>query len=67
MTFINAVLAHKVEIITGLFLLSEMLALIPAVKANSVFQLITDLLGKAKEAVTPAVAAPAAAPEAPKA
>lgn len=31
---------HKAEIFAGLFFLSEILALIPKVKANSVFQLI---------------------------
>jgi hypothetical protein len=40
------VLAHKTEIITALFLLSEILALIPAVKANSVFQLLVGFLKK---------------------
>ena len=42
----EVVLAHKAEIITALFLLSEILALIPSIKANSVFQLVVGLLKK---------------------
>jgi hypothetical protein len=38
-------LSEKISIITsGLFILSEALALIPAIKANSIFQAITNLL-----------------------
>lgn len=58
---IQAIVAHKVEIVTALFLLSELLALVPSVKANSIFQLIAGWVAKAKDAVTPA------AVEAPKA
>lgn len=38
--------AHKAEIFGGLFGLSELLALIPWVKANAVFQLIFPWLKK---------------------
>jgi hypothetical protein len=41
------VLAHKLEIIGFLLALSELLALSPKIKANSVFQLIVSLVKKA--------------------
>jgi hypothetical protein len=64
----QSIIAHKVEIVTALFLLSEGLALIPSVKANSLFQVIANLIQKAKDAVKPAEApAAVAAPEAPQA
>lgn len=34
------IMQHQVEIVSFLFALSELLALIPSVKSNSVFQLI---------------------------
>lgn len=37
---------HYKEVVTGLFLLSEALALIPSVKSNSIFQLIFNQLKK---------------------
>lgn len=40
-------------IVSILFGLSEVLAQIPAVKANSVFQLIVNLLKSAKDSATP--------------
>lgn len=40
------VLAHKVEILGFLLALSEVLALIPSVKSNSVFTLVINLLKK---------------------
>lgn len=54
---LQTIVSHKVELITALFLLSEMLALLPGVAANSVFQLIAGLIKKAKDAM----AAPAQA------
>lgn len=54
------VLAHKAEIIAFLFFLSEALAVIPGIKANSVFQLIFSGLQKAKDAVGPAADEPKA-------
>lgn len=47
-TIIQFVTDNQVVIIGFLFALSEVLALIPSVKANSVFQLIVELLKKAK-------------------
>jgi hypothetical protein len=40
------VLAHKVEILGLLLALSEVLALIPSVKSNSIFTLIYNLVKK---------------------
>lgn len=40
-------------VVTFAFALSEALAIIPAIKANSVFQLVANVLKKAKEALTP--------------
>ena len=40
-------------ILAALLALSEALALIPAVKANSVYQLIVGVLAKAKELLSP--------------
>jgi hypothetical protein len=40
------VLAHKAEILGILWLVSEVLAAIPAVKANSVFQIVKGILAK---------------------
>lgn len=42
-------LGYAVVIIAALLSVSEALALIPAVKSNSVFQLIVNILKKAKE------------------
>lgn len=47
------VVAHKYEIVCVLFLISEALSFIPAIKANGVFQLIFGWLGKLKEAFQP--------------
>lgn len=47
----EVIVANK-EIVLGLLLaLSEVLALVPQVKANSVFQLVAGLLKKAKEVI----------------
>jgi hypothetical protein len=43
----DVIVAHKSEILLFLFALSEILALIPSLKANSVFQLIAVALKKA--------------------
>lgn len=40
------VLAHKAEILGILWLLSEVLASVPALKSNSVFQLVKGVLAK---------------------
>lgn len=45
------IMANKVLILSVLFGLSELLALIPGIKSNSVFQLIFNML---KSAVVPA-------------
>jgi hypothetical protein len=42
----EVVIANKVVIVGFLFALSEVLALIPSVKANSVFQVIVNVLKK---------------------
>lgn len=44
---IQYIIAHKAEILGALFALSEILALIPSVKASSVFQLIVNMIKKA--------------------
>lgn len=49
---IQFLIDNKVVVLGFLFALSEVLALIPSVKANSIFQVIFDLLGKAKGAAT---------------
>jgi hypothetical protein len=41
------VLAHKTEILAALLALSEVLAAIPAIKANSVFGLVVGVLKSA--------------------
>ena len=38
------ILAHQFEILGGLLAVSEALALIPGIKANSVFQLIVNAI-----------------------
>lgn len=48
---IDFVMSHKVVILSVLFVLSEGLALIPAIKANSVFQLMFGWLKKEKDAL----------------
>jgi len=42
MAVVQFVVAHKAELLGGLLALSEALAYIPQVKANSVFQLIVN-------------------------
>lgn len=46
MAMIQWVLVHKAELLGGLLALSEALAYIPQVKANSVFQLVVNGLLK---------------------
>jgi hypothetical protein len=41
------IIAHKVEILALLLSLSEVLALIPSLKSNSIFQLIVGFVKKA--------------------
>lgn len=43
----DVIVSHKAEILLFLFALSEVLALVPSLKANSVFQLIAAALKKA--------------------
>lgn len=47
---INFILAHKAEILAGMFFLSEALSLIPSIKANGVFQAIFNFLKQNKPA-----------------
>ena len=47
MQIVDFLLANKAVILGVLFALSEALALIPSVKANSVFQLVFGLVKKA--------------------
>lgn len=43
---LDLIINHKVEILSGLLALSEVLALIPGVKSNSIFQLMVNSLKK---------------------
>jgi hypothetical protein len=45
----DVIVANKEVILVFLLALSELLALVPAVKANSVFQLVVNTLKKIKE------------------
>lgn len=45
----EVVIANKTVILGFLWALSEVLSLIPSVKANGVFQLAVELLGKFKK------------------
>jgi hypothetical protein len=40
------IIAHKVEILAALLAVSELLAVVPSVKANSIFQLSVSLIKK---------------------
>lgn len=42
----EVIIEHKVEILAVLLAVSELLAVIPAVKANSIFQLAVGLIKK---------------------
>lgn len=42
----DVIIAHKTEILALLLAISELLAAIPAVKANSIFQLCVGLIKK---------------------
>jgi hypothetical protein len=44
----QTIIDNKAAILAGLLALSELLALIPGIKANSVFQLLTGWLKKSK-------------------
>jgi len=44
----QTIIDNKAAILAGLRALSELLALIPGIKANSVFQLLTGWLKKSK-------------------
>ena len=47
----EVIIANKTVILGLLLALSEVLALVPQVKSNSVFELVVNILKKAKEAV----------------
>jgi len=49
---INTIVEHKEVILVALLAVSELLAVIPSVKSNSVFQLVFNGLKKAKEFLT---------------
>ena len=49
---INTIVEHKEVILVALLAISELLAIIPIVKSNSIFQLVVGGLKKAKELVT---------------
>ena len=53
MGIIQWLLDHKVEVLLALLALSEVLALVPAIKANSVFQLVWGWLKGIKEKLLP--------------
>lgn len=42
----EVILAHKLEIVAFLLALSELLALSPKVKANSIFQIVVGIIKK---------------------
>lgn len=42
----DLIIAHKIEILAVLLAVSELLAAIPAIKANSIFQLASGFLKK---------------------
>lgn len=47
MVFINFIIEHQIVILAFLLALSELLALIPGIKSNSIFQLIVNGIKKA--------------------
>lgn len=47
----EVIIANKAVVLGLLLALSEVLALVPQVKSNSVFELVVSILKKAKEAV----------------
>lgn len=49
----EVIIANKEVILIFLLALSELLALIPSIKANSVFQLVVSGLKKLKEVLAP--------------
>lgn len=53
MVAITFILANKALVLGVLLAVSELLAVVPSVQANSVFQLVVGALKKAKEVVTP--------------
>ena len=50
----EVILANKEAILVFLLALSELLAIVPGVKANSIFQLVVAGLKKVKEVILPA-------------
>jgi hypothetical protein len=53
---IDFIINNRVVLITALFLLSEILALIPSVKQNSIFELVVSAIKWLKEKFVPAEA-----------
>jgi hypothetical protein len=49
------IVANKVVIVSALLAISELLALVPGVKANSVFQLVVGALKKVKDVISAAL------------
>lgn len=47
------IIDHKEVVLAFLLALSEILALIPGIQSNSIFQLIFNSLKKAKDAISP--------------
>jgi hypothetical protein len=48
----EVIVANKMVIVGLLLALSEVLAIIPSVKSNSVFQLVVNIIKKAKEVIS---------------
>lgn len=49
----EVIIANKEVILVFLLALSEVLALVPGIKANSIFQLVVNTLEKVKEFIKP--------------
>ena len=50
---LEVIVANKVVILVFLLSLSEVLALVPSIKSNSIFQLVVAALKKVKEVTVP--------------
>lgn len=51
---LEVIIANKVVIISALLAISELLALVPSVKSNSIFQLVVGALKKVKDVIAAA-------------
>jgi Mg2+/citrate symporter len=49
---LELIIANKLVIVTALLAVSEVLALVPGVKSNSIFQLVFSALKKVKEVIS---------------